>query len=152
MYVRVIRPHNETFGWHVRAGRVTHVVDLDPTVARPHRASRRRRREGGRPSRDPTFPRHRRPKSTHPKKSRQNLISVSRRCVKTLRGQERPVDCGDTGSRFRRRGVARARATPRERIGSAGRCDRGGRAPRRRNRARRLSQAGEVRKNEKEEA
>ena len=33
-----MRHRNETCGWHVCAGRVTHVVDLDPTVARtgPH--------------------------------------------------------------------------------------------------------------------
>ena len=34
MYVRVIRHHNETCGWHVCAGRVKHVVDLNLTVAR----------------------------------------------------------------------------------------------------------------------
>ena len=34
MNVRVIRHHSETCGWHVCAGRVKHVIDLDPTVAR----------------------------------------------------------------------------------------------------------------------
>ena len=34
MYVRVIRHRNETCGWHVCAGRVRRVVDLDLTVAR----------------------------------------------------------------------------------------------------------------------
>ena len=33
MYVRVIRHHNETCGWHVCTGRVRLVVDLDLTVA-----------------------------------------------------------------------------------------------------------------------
>ena len=33
MSVRVMRHRNETRGWHVCAGRVKHVVDLDPTVA-----------------------------------------------------------------------------------------------------------------------
>ena len=128
-----MRHRNETCGWHVCAGRVTHVVDLDPTAARtgPHDGG------AGRAA-DPRG--HRRPKTT----PRTNHDTASRRCVKTLRGQERPADCGDTRRRFRRRGLARARATPRERIDSAGRCGRGGRAPRQRNRARRLSQAGEV--------
>ena len=33
-----IRHRDETYGWHVCAGRAKHVVDLDPTVARtgPH--------------------------------------------------------------------------------------------------------------------
>ena len=104
-----MRHRNETFGWHVCAGRAKHVVDLDPTVARTYRSSRRRRRQGCR-----------RPRRNHD----QTLTSVSRRCVKTLRGQERPVDCGDTRRRFRRRGLARAPAAPHERIGSAGRYGR----------------------------
>lgn len=29
-----MRHRNETGGWHVCAGRATHIVDLDPTVAR----------------------------------------------------------------------------------------------------------------------
>ena len=38
MYVRTIRHHYETYGWHVCAGRLKYVVDLDLTVARagPH--------------------------------------------------------------------------------------------------------------------
>ena len=38
MSVRVMRHRNETRGWHVCAGRVKHVVDLNLTVARagPH--------------------------------------------------------------------------------------------------------------------
>ena len=38
MYVRVLRHRNETCGWHVRAGRVKHAVDLELMGARagPH--------------------------------------------------------------------------------------------------------------------
>ena len=38
MYAHVILHNDETCGWHVCAGRVKHVVDLDHTVARtgPH--------------------------------------------------------------------------------------------------------------------
>ena len=41
IYVRVMRHRNETYGWHVCAGRVKHVVDLEPD-GRPHRTSRLR--------------------------------------------------------------------------------------------------------------
>ena len=36
--MRITRHHKETYGWHVCAGRVKHVVDLGLTVARrdPH--------------------------------------------------------------------------------------------------------------------
>ena len=37
---------------------------------------------------------------------------MARRCVKTLRGQERSLDCGDIRRRLRRRDLARARAEP----------------------------------------
>ena len=56
-------------------------------------------------------------------------MPVARRCVKTLRRQERPVDCGDIVRRSGH-GLARARAAPREPIGGAGRCGRGGHGPR----------------------
>ena len=72
-----------------------------------------------------------------PIESRQNIIPVARRCVKTLRWLERPVDCEGIRHRFRRRGLVRARAAPRGRIRDAGRCGRGGTAPPRRNRSRR---------------
>ena len=48
MYVRVIRHHNETCGWHVRAGRVKHAdLDLAVDCSGPQDA---RRRQGGRRS------------------------------------------------------------------------------------------------------
>ena len=57
--------------------------------------------------------------------SRQEIIPAARPYAKTLRGPERPVDCGGTLSRFRRQGLVRARAAPRERNGGAGRWGRG---------------------------
>ena len=81
-----MRHCNETFGWHACAGRGTHVVDLDPTVARtePH--------DGGAgsaadPPGAPETEKH------PPEEITTKLNSVSRRCVETLRGQERPVVC-----------------------------------------------------------
>lgn len=102
------------------------------------RPAQRRRRQGGRRSWGTS--RRRPPSRRHHDKKR---IPVSRRCAKSLSGQERPVDCGDTRPSFRHRGLARARATPRELIRGTGSCGRGGSALRRRSRARRLSAEAE---------
>ena len=63
MYVRVMCHRNETCGWHVYAGRVKHVVDLDLTVARTAT------HDGG-AGRAADAPGDRRSESTPPKESR----------------------------------------------------------------------------------
>ena len=67
-----MRHRNATCGWHVCAGRVKHVVDLDLAVAGtgPH--------DGG-AGRVADAPGDRRSESTPPKESRQNIIPVARR-------------------------------------------------------------------------
>ena len=130
-----MRHRNETCGWHVCAGRVTNVADLDLAVARtgPHDGG------SGRVSDAPGGPEV----GEHlPKESGQDIAPVARHRAKSLRAQERSVDCGDTRRRSRRRGLARARAAPRERIRGAGRYGQGRHAPWRRNRARRSPVAG----------
>lgn len=103
---------------------------------RPHSPLRRRRRQGGRASRETRGRRH----------DKTLLLRESRGVASNrLRGIERPVDCGDTRRRFRRRGLGRARADPRERVLGTSRCGRSGGAPRRRNRTRGFLAVGETR-------
>ena len=108
-----MRHRNDICGWHGCAGRVEQVVDLDLTVTHtgPHDgAGRVVDAPGG-----PEVAKH------APEGSTTKCNFVARRCVKPLRGLERPVDCGDTRRRFRRRGFERALLAPREWIRSAGR-------------------------------
>ena len=130
--VRFIRHRNET--WAACLRRTGETCRFGPTVARTGPPVARRL----------TLPGDRRLESTPPKKLRPKIIPAAWRSVKLLRGQEGP-HTADTRCIFRRRGLARARAAPRERIGDAGRSGRGGGDPRRRSRARRPSVAGEVR-------
>ena len=46
------------------------------------------------------------------KESWQKIMPVARRCAKSLRAQERPVDCGDTRRRFRHRTRASGSSAP----------------------------------------
>ena len=124
-------------GRRVCAGNGKHVLDLDPTVARtcPHEDGASRTADApGEPTVGENAP-----------EEIQDQISFLLRGValKWLRGLENSINCGDTRRRFRRRGLARARAATHERIRGAGRYGRGVRALQRRNRARRLAQAGE---------
>ena len=92
-----MRHHNETCARHICAGRAKHVVDLDLTVARadPHHDGGTGRAAGA-----PGGPEIGEPAPEGI--TIRELIAVSRHCVKTLRGQEGPVDSGDIRRRFRR--------------------------------------------------
>lgn len=113
---------------------------------RSHRSSRRRCRQGGRPS---WGTRGRRARPRRNRKEKTLLNGTARFCITTLKGQKRPVDCGDRRHRFRHRGLPRARAASRERIDGTGLWGRGRGASRRKNHARRPSAAGWVRDEKK---
>ena len=114
-----MRHRNETFEWHVCVGRVKH-VDLDLAVARtgPHDGGAVRVADApGGPEVEEHAP--------------EEITTNYHSCAEALRQTaESAVDFGDARRRFRRQGLARARAVPRERIRGAGRCGRCGRAPR----------------------
>ena len=97
-----------------------HFVDLDLTVARtgPH--------DGG-TGRVPGATKG----SEIGEHAPEGITTKDQSCGEALRqNAESAVDFGDARRRFRRQGLARARAVPRERIRGAGRCGRCGRAPR----------------------
>ena len=92
---------NETSGWHVCAGTVKHVVNLDLTVARTaHDGGAGRVADA---LGEPEVGEHAPKEITAGYKIEFLWRGVA---VKTLRGQERPVGCGYTCHRFRRRGLA----------------------------------------------
>ena len=74
------------------------VVDLGLVTAGagPHDGDRRSRGTGGRRAR--------------PRRNHRKIAFLGEALRQTLRGLERPIDCGDTLRRFPRRGLARARA------------------------------------------
>lgn len=124
-YVLATKP-----GRHVCTGRVKYVVDLCLTVARTGPRNGGAGRSANALGRSEV--------GEHlPNKSRRNTAAVASRCVKQLRGRERPGDDGDTRRRFRPLGLGQARAAPPEQARSAGHCQG---APRRRNRARRAGE------------
>ena len=114
MYTRVMRHRNETCAWHVCAGHVKHVVDLDLTIGHtaPHDGGAAK---CGRRSRGPEVGEH----------APERITTKDDSCVEALRQNAatagRPAVCRDTRRRFRGRGLARARAALlRERIRGAG--------------------------------
>ena len=134
-----MRHRKETCGWHVCAGRVKHVVDLDLTVARigPHdEGARRAAKAPGGPEVGHHAPERITIKyNTWGEAFRQNAEREGK--ARGLRWYPSQIPTP--------RPLARACAAPREWTRGTGRCVRGGRAPRRGNRPRRPPAAGEIR-------
>ena len=93
-----MRHRNETCGWHVCAGRVTNVADLDLAVARtgPHDGGAVRVADApGGPEVEEHAP--------------EEITTNYHSCAEALRqNAESAVDFGDARRRFRRQGLARA--------------------------------------------
>ena len=94
-----------TPGNHVCVGRTKRVIDLDLAIARAE-SPRQHRRQTGRRSRRGAEDRR-----APPEGIAIYIAPVVCCCVKSLRGQERLIDCGDTRRRFRLRGLAWLRAS-----------------------------------------